>query len=143
MSRKKPHELAHNEWYDGAGDLQTEKWYLVLLDTNEEKQDLGSYSGPMGTREQAEALLLEVAQGWGRNKRLAVVQVFEPEIVEYKATVSWPDKEDPPFPGAKFPDGPCPRCGPGFDPMCGIPPQGPPGCRCQDEGNDEGCEHCR
>ena len=144
MARKKTHELAHNEWYDGAGNLQTEKWYLVTINySGDGKSELRSYSRAMGSRKEAEKLLLDVAQGWGRDTKLAVVQVFEPEIVEYHATVGWPDKEDPPFPGAKFPDGPCPRCGPGFDPMCGIPPQGPPGCRCQDEGNDEGCEHCR
>ena len=128
--KKKIHELAHNEWYDGAGDLQTEKWYGVTINTDHSKQDLSSYSSAMGTREQAEKLLVDVAQGWGRDHRLAIVQVFEPEVVEYKAMVNWPDREDP---------GPC-HCG-RVD--CSDPPGGPPGCRCQDEGNDEGCNHCK
>ncbi len=103
MPRKPICDLAPNEWYDGTGTLRSEKWAVLVTTRRREGggDNMAVYGSVMGTRGQAEELLADMANGWAREDGLAIIQIFEPEIVEYKATVTWPDKTEAATEGEK------------------------------------------
>lgn len=83
-------KLEPGEWRDGAGKIWTEQWAVVLIEPPEERGPaIHSYGSIVGTRELAQKLLKQIASTWGQGKRLAVVQIFEPKIIQNDATITW------------------------------------------------------
>ena len=85
--------LDFGEWRDGAGDIQTEQWIMVIIEVGAERgPDVRSHGHIVGTEESAKEMLKEAAGSWGQGKSLGVAQIFMPAIVQHEATITWSDE---------------------------------------------------
>lgn len=80
------------EWSDGAGNIWTEKWVMLILDRDTVAQrgpEIRAHGPVVGTEEQAKEMLQQAAASWGQRRRLGVARIIEPEIVQHEATITW------------------------------------------------------
>ena len=80
------------EWRDGAGEIWTEQWVMVMIEVHAERgPDVRSHGPIVGSEETAKEMLQQAASSWGQGKRLGVARIFLPDIIQHEATITWPE----------------------------------------------------